>query len=165
MTIKRKHTKLVWLSILLCALSLAVMVYALADLAQPKNRFVPPKFDKTAVQGVPPLTNEDGYSELNATVYSFGLCGFLQLDGDHTDVWLYNDAENENVWLKVVLKDLQDNKLGESGLIRPGEYVQSVRLANPPAKTTDVKMVVMGYEPETYYSVGNVTLITALETP
>lgn len=160
---KRKRTTLTLLAILFCMVCLAVMLFALYQSSQPQVRFIPPQFDPDAVQGVPDLTPEEGYSGLDAGTYSFSLSGMLVLENDQTDVWLTNDNTNENVWLKVVMKDLQDNKIGETGLIRPGEYVQSMTLTAPPAETCDIKLVVMGYEPETYYSLGNVTLLTTLE--
>ena len=159
----RKRTTLTLLAALLCAVCIAAMTFALYQSAQPLIRFTPPPFDDAAVQGIPSLTSEQGYGELDTGTYSFGLSGYLTLEDGKTDVWLCNHAENENVWLKVVMKDMQDGKLGETGLIRPGEYVQSMKLTAPPTKTGDVKLVVMGYEPETYYSLGNVTLLTALE--
>ena len=162
---KRKHTKLIWLSAALCILCVAAMACALYYTSQPQIRFIPPDFDPTAVAGVPDLTPEDGYSALDTGVYSFSISGILDLKDGKTDLWLTNHAENENVWIKVVVKDKNDNELGETGLVRPGEYVQSVQFKNPPTKNTDVKLVVMGYEPETYYSVGNVTLYTSLYVP
>jgi len=65
----------------------------------------------------------------------------------------------------VRLSDTEGNVLGETGLIRPGEYVQRVRLVSPPQMTTDVVLTVMSYEPETYYSMGSVTLYTSLLVP
>lgn len=159
----RKRTTITLLASLLCAACLAAMAFALYQSSQPTIRFTPPEFDAAAVQGVPDLTPEDGYSGLDTGTYSFALSGFLTLDDDRTGVWLTNDSSNENVWLKVVMKDMQDNKIGETGLIRPGEYVQYLTLTAPPAETCDVKLIVMGYEPETYYSLGNVTLLTTLE--
>lgn len=162
---KRKHTKLVWLSAALCVMCIAAMAFALYYSAQTQVRFVPPDFDPAAVTGMPNLTSEDGYSALNTGVYIFSISGVLDLVDGKTDLWLTNHADNEKAWLKVVMKDMKNQKLGETGLLRPGEYVQSMQITNPPAETCDVKLVVMGYEADTYYSIGNVTLLTTLEIP
>ena len=51
----------------------------------------------------------------------------------------------------------------ETGLIRPGEYVQSVTFDTAPAPGTAISMKVMAYEPETYHSGGAVTLNTVVQ--
>lgn len=149
---------------IICFICVAVMIFVLIQGPRQEIRFTPPPFEETAVAGVPPLTDADGYKPVDAQVYKFALCGELMLENGKTDIWLTNDAENE-VWLKAVLKDAEGAELGETGLIRPGEYVQSIRLATELEQTTDVMIVVMGYEPETYYSMGNVTLYTMLTKP
>ena len=58
--------------------------------------------------------------------------------------------------------DEQDAVLGESGLIRPGEYVQAVKLDTVPRSTANVSLKIMAYEPETYYSAGSARLKTVL---
>ena len=52
--------------------------------------------------------------------------------------------------------------LGETGLIRPGEYVKSVSLTSEVEDGTAIKLKIMAYEPDTYYSAGSVTLNTIL---
>ena len=79
-----------------------------------------------------------------------------------TDVWLTNPEEN-TVWLKVRILDEKGNILGESGLVRPGEYVRSVKLDSLPKETVDVSLKIMAYEPETYYSAGSAVLNTTLK--
>ena len=54
--------------------------------------------------------------------------------------------------------------LGETGLIRPGEYVQSVTFDTVPASGATISMKVMAYEPETYHSAGAVTLNTTIQS-
>ena len=57
------------------------------------------------------------------------------------------------------------NGLVETGLIRPGEYAQILKLTTLPEATADVVMIVMSYEPDTYYSMGSVSLYTTLVVP
>ena len=54
--------------------------------------------------------------------------------------------------------------LGETGLIRPGEYVQAVTFDAIPVSGTAISMKVMAYEPETYHSAGAVTLNTTIQS-
>ena len=148
----------------ICAVCVAILVAVLAQGPRQIVRFTPPPFDETAAEGVPALTEADGYRPVDAQVFRFSICGELTLEEGNADVWLTNHAEN-TVWLKVRLSDTAGNVLGETGLIRPGEYVQSLKLTPLPEATADVAMVVMSYEPETYYSMGSVTLYTTLMVP
>ena len=50
--------------------------------------------------------------------------------------------------------------MGETGLIKPGEYVRSVVFSKVPLAGVEISLRVMSYEPETYYSKGEVTLQT-----
>lgn len=157
----RKTYKMLMASVVICIVCVGIMIFALLQGPRQIVNFTPPPFDGAAVAGVPALTDEDGYKPIDAKVYKFNICGDLSLSGTKTDIWLTNLEENDT-WLKAVLKDEADNLLGESGLIRPGEYLQSIELTTVPTETQDVKLVIMGYEPYSYYSVGNVSLYTVL---
>lgn len=66
------------------------------------------------------------------------------------------------MWLKVRLLTEDGAVLGESGLLRPGQYVRSVTLTTVPEQTVPVLLKIMAYEPDTYYSAGSVVLQTQL---
>ena len=121
--------------------------------------FVAPTFEQTAVVGTPIEVD----SSLNYQTFSvedkmvIGMCGNLTLEEDNTvDIYFTSDATNP-FWAKVRLLDEDGNILGESGLIRAGEYVPSVTLTNPPRKSAMVIAKILTYEEETYYSKGSVT--------
>ena len=155
---KQKNMPLI-LAALLCAVSLAVMAFALSRPQEPvKGEFTPPPFDSGAVAGVPAVPDGLGYSELDCKVYKVSLCGNLTADGT---VYLTN-PESNTVWLKVRVLDEKGSVLGETGLIRPGEYVQTVALTAVPGSGTPVILKIMAYEPDTYYSAGSVALNTTL---
>ena len=139
-----------------------VLCVAFAGCAEEKPQFVPPAFDPAAVagdHGVAEGTN--GYSVLDARgVYKVGVCGVVKIVENKADVWFTSPAEN-TVWLKLRVQDKQTGKiLGETGLIKPGEYVQSITFFEAPAAGTSIVLRVMSYEPDTYYSKGEVTLNT-----
>ena len=159
----RRKVKLLATGII-CAVCVAVMIAVVAQGRRQVVRFTPPPFDDAAKEGVPALTEAEGYRTIDAQVYKFSICGELVLEEGKTDIWLTNGAEN-SVWLKVKLKDAEGRELGETGLIRPGEYVRSLRLAVQPEATTEVTVAVMGYEPDSYYSMGSVSLYTTLFVP
>lgn len=125
-------------------------------------QFVPPPFDASAVVGTPAIAEgEKGYGVLDARgVYSVGVCGEIVVQEGKADIWFTSPAEN-TVWLKLRVLNKQTGEiLGETGLIKPGEYVQSISFIKSPAKGSEISLRVMSYEPETYYSRGEVTLNT-----
>lgn len=129
-----------------------------------KGEFVPPPFDAGAVVGVPDLENPEaiGYTELDAKAYKFAVCGLVKLSGDSADIYFTN-VETNDVWLKLRVLDEKGNILGETGLIKPGEYVKSVTFSEKVPKVgTSIVMKIMGYQPETYYSAGAANLATVI---
>ena len=125
-------------------------------------QFIPPAFDSAAVAGVPDIAvGEHGYDMKDAYgVYKVGVCGEVRVDGGKADVYLTNDAQN-NVWLKLRVQDKKTGAiLGETGLIKPGEYVRSISFTKAPLVGVEITLRVMSYEPDTYYSKGEVLIHT-----
>ena len=146
---------------------LAVLVTAtILALCLPSRKtaeFTPPPFEQNAVSGTPEVSQELGYSSpyREGMTYRFSVCGNVMTAGSEAVVYLTNPAENE-VWIKLRVLDENRNVLGETGLIKPGEYVKSVALNTLPDAGTKISLKIMGYEPETYRSAGSVTLNTAI---
>ena len=130
-----------------------------------KAEFTPPPFEENAVVGVPEVDEALGWSELAVRDgYVVHVCGMLNsYDGETVAVWFTSDANND-VWLKLRMRDTEGTILGQTGILRPGEYVEYMTL-NESAHTGDVILEIMGYEPETYYSAGTVGLSTTLTLP
>ena len=148
--------------ILVLALSLLTVLTSLASCNEQQAEFVPPPFDPGAVVGVPEIEdpNSIGYTELDATGYKVAVCGKVTLNGNSADIYLTNPEANE-VWFKLRVLDEKGNILGETGLIRPGEYVKTIVFDKKVPKVGDkITMKVMGYKPDTYYSAGAVNLNT-----
>lgn len=146
------------------ALCLATVIAMIAVLCTPKvqrGTFTPPPFEQSAVVGSPSVPEGLGWQELDAQAFHVGVCGKCIVTDYSADVWLTN-PETNTVWLKVRVLDEKGNTLGETGLIKPGEYVQSVTLETVPTDGTPIILKIMAYEPETYYSEGAVTLNTTI---
>ena len=160
---KQKKNYILPLAAVLCILSLAVMVFALTrqEIQTEMGEFTPPPFDSSAVVGTPTVPDNLGWQELDAQVYKVGICGKFISKGNTADVWLTN-PESNTVWLKVRVLNEKGNNLGETGLIKPGEYVQSVELDRVPKVGTPIVLKIMAYQPDTYYSEGAVTLNTTI---
>ena len=147
-----------------CLLCLAMMAAALVYTQSPaQGEFIPPPFEESAVSGIPDVPEELDWQELDAQVFRVSVCGAVVLEGNRADVWLTN-PESNTVWLKLRIMDENGTVLGETGLIRPGEYVQSVTFDTVPASGATISMKVMAYEPETYHSAGAVTLNTTIQS-
>ena len=161
---KQKKNYILPLAAVLCVLSLAVMVFALTrqEVQTEMGEFTPPPFDAAAVIGSPSVPDGLGWQELDAKVYKVGICGKFIPDGNTADVWLTNPVSN-TVWLKVRVLDENGNILGETGIIKPGEYVQSVTLNTVPKVGTPIVLKIMAYQPDTYYSEGTVSLNTTVQ--
>ncbi len=147
------------LCLALAALSVLCLCFAACS---DEPQFVPPAFESTAVVGVPDIAvGEKGYDVKDAYgVYKVGVCGEVKVEDGKADVYLTNDAQN-NVWLKLRVQDKNTGEiLGETGLIKPGEYVRSVVFSKVPLAGVEISLRVMSYEPETYYSKGEITIYT-----
>ena len=95
-------------------------------------------------------------------MYKVGICGKFISKGNTADVWLTN-PESNTVWLKVRVLGEKGNTLGETGIIKPGEYVQSVTLDTVPKTGKPIVLKIMAYQPDTYYSEGAVSLNTTVQ--
>ena len=160
---KQKKNYILPLAAVLCVLSLAVMVFTLTrqEVQTEMGEFTPPPFDSSAVVGTPAVPDGLGWQELDAQAYIVGICGKFIPNGNTADVWLTNPVSN-TVWLKVRVLDENGNILGETGIIKPGEYVQSVELDTIPKTGTSIVLKIMAYQPDTYYSEGAVSLNTTI---
>lgn len=103
----------------------------------------------------------EGYGALDTTAYTVALCGAPAVREGAAQLWFTNPDQN-TVWLKVRIYTPDGILLGESGLLKPGQYVQAVALSPVPDAGTSIVLKVMAYEPDTYHSAGAVTLNTAL---
>ena len=152
------------------ALSLALLLLALPlftacdndDETPPAATFTPPPFDEGAQTGTPEVDSALGWSEVDANgVYKVSVCGVVKVENKKADVYLTN-PEGNNVWLKLRILDAEGNILGQTGLIKPGEYVRTITFDTVPDAGSKIVMKVMGYVPDTYQSAGAVSLNTVI---
>lgn len=150
-----------------CVVSVGVMIFALIHFAPKQEPFVPPAFEAAAVTGV--LEETDELKALGWTVadakdlpYAVRICGRVLVKEQTADLWFYNEPKSES-WLKLRITDEEGIILAETGLLKPGEYLQSVEFNRALADGETISMKIMGYEPETYHSVGAITLKTTVK--
>ena len=142
---------------------LATLVLGVVGCKEKQPEFVPPPFDESAQTGTPTVPDGLGWEEIDANgLYRVSVCGAVTLNENKADIYFTN-PEGNNVWLKLRIMDESGKILGQTGLIKPGEYLQSVTFDNVPASGSKIVMKVMAYEPETYYSAGAISLNTVIE--
>ena len=156
-----KGNKLLISLSLACVVAIIIMIVALCVPSNKANEkpFTPPSFDNDAIEGTPSVPENSGYKVLYQDGMSFkvGVCGKVNVHGKTADIYLTNLEENE-VWLKARFYDSNKNVVGESGLIKPGEYLKSVELKKELKASEQYTIKIMSYEPNTYNSLGAVTL-------
>lgn len=156
----KKENRLLFTLSLVCIIAIIIMVVSLCipkEAEQPP--FVPPPFDVNAIVGEPTVPDNLGYSVLYREGMSFkvGICGKINITANSADVYLTNLSEN-HAWLKVRFYDQAGRMIGESGLVRPGEYLKGITLDIVPHTTEGIILKIMSYEPDTYNSLGSITL-------
>ena len=160
--------------ILAFALAIITMLFCIVSCAEnPDNEetqapqvgeFVPPPFDTSAVRGTPNILNPEaiGYTELDVpNAYKVSVCGMVRVNGNKADIYFTN-PESNNAWLKLRVFNAKGEIIAETGLVRPGEYIQSVTFTKIPNIDDPITLRVMGYEPVTYYSVGEASFNTVV---
>ena len=157
-----KANKLTLLAGVLCVLALAAMILVLTlGRKQIQEDFTPPPFDPNACVGVPEVSADASWNDFDAEVFRVSVCGEIRWEGNTADVWLTNPASN-TVWMKLRVMDMDGNILGETGLIKPGEYLEEICLSKVPVAGTPIVLKIMTYEPETYHSAGSISINTAI---
>lgn len=150
-----------------CIVSLCFMVFVLCRTAPPNTsaEFVPPEFDVNTARGIPEVPEEYGWSEIYQDGMNFrvGINKKIINTNNQADVYLYNN-EGNNVWLKLRILDEDGKILGETGLIKPGEYIRTITFTTSVYDGQKVKLKILSYQPETYYSEGSIILNTNIQS-
>lgn len=150
--------------IILALIAIVSLIAMIIALCVPTNNteplpFVPPEFEKNAILGTPEVPDNYGYDVLYQEGMSFkvGLCGIVKIQSSLADIYLTNISDN-SLWLKVRIYDEMGDIIGETGIIKPGEYVKSVQLSTVMSENSKIQIKIMSYEPETYHSGGAIVM-------
>lgn len=123
-----------------------------------KQEFVKPPFDKNVIKGVPEVDNFSTQVLEVKEGYKIYINPKPVLDNNSLIV-NFTSLENNNILLKVRI--LSDEKIiGESGVIKPGEYVKKVKISKRLNKEDEISYVIMGYDKDSYMSEGTIKLST-----
>ena len=145
--------KIIILSIVLVILIVSII------LVSKSNKFIPPSFDDNA-RDFKKIPNEQGTIKVNED-YVFYIEGSPKIKDDKIYVNFYSLA-SKNIYLKVrVLQN--DTIIAESGLLKSNEWIETIRLKETLFTSKRITYLIMAYEKDTYYSLGEVRLNFTLE--
>ena len=72
-------------------------------------------------------------------------------------VYFTNPSVNA-AWLRLRVLDEHGDVIAQSGILKPGQYITDLPLERLPSVGEKIQLKVMGYEAETYQSIGSVVL-------
>lgn len=155
-----KKTKLViTILVLITIFSFIAMLVALnRPYKKEINTFKKPVFDETAEAGKPIVNEELKYSLLKiSNSIKLYICANLKYENNMVYVYATN-VDTNTIWIKVRILDSKRNILGETGIIKPNEYVKSIKLNREIKSKEKVLLKIMEYEIDTYMSLGSIEL-------
>jgi len=121
---------------------------------KPIQKFSVPEFEKNIEFGVPKVSSNYEWKIIETPNFLVGICGNIYLDKEKVTIYFSNPKEN-NVWLKLRMLDENGEIYGETGILKPDEYVESIYIKKA---IDNLSFKVMAYEPETYYSQGSIII-------
>lgn len=128
-----------------------------------KVTFSVPSFDKNATS-IPETIDNEYYTKLNvAEGYSMGVSGIILVNSENEGYVNLTSDDDNIVYIKLRLVDKNDNVIGESGLIKPGEYLEKIKLRKKVNEKDKFTLKIMSYEPDTYYSMSTAKLSVSLK--
>ena len=136
---------------LLLAFTLIILIHG------PFTYFEPPLADENAQTGIPQLTEGTLGSITGGPGFRFLLAKEPMYENGKVALY-FTSPETNTVWMVAELCDANGNTIGKSGLLRPGEYVESITVYEDATVGEAITVRILSYEPDTYYSMGSVNV-------
>lgn len=128
-----------------------------------KVTFKVPKFDNN-VSAIPEKIEDEYYSTLDVNEgFSIGINAILKVDSKQNAIVNLTSNKNNKVYIKLRLLDSHGMIIGQTGLIKPGEYLEKIELKKKVNEKDKFTIKVMSYDPKTYYSMSAVKLSVSLK--
>jgi len=156
-----KIAAIIGITLLLAAAVVFIYLYEFPDSNDP---YAPPPFEKNAALGVPEPDEHMQYNPIDADgKFVLGAVGTLFFQKDFSLELYFTNYEENDVYLLAEVYDYENERLlYRSGIIRPGEYVQTLEPLHPIEQIgnveTKVQVLVYAFSTEDYVSMGQVTL-------
>jgi hypothetical protein len=142
---------------LLTALALCLVIYG--------PPYSPPPFEESAKIGKPKPPDNLNYGEIRAEGgFAFSMAGTMFQQEDGSLLLYLTNHEDSGINLMCSVTGKSGEVLYKSGLLRPGEYAERLFPQKKiGSEAMDIEINVYGFEPETYFSKGTVTLSNRLQ--
>ena len=141
-------------------LFISSLVFLYVAWQRPGETLVLPEFE-SSVEKLDDMGDVEGYSLFDDPNIPFkcGLVAKPETSDEGINLYFANDTAND-VWLLVKVSNSKGWVAGETGLIKPGEYVKEIK--GDFEKGENIKIQVFSYKPELYYSSGTFVLNTVV---
>lgn len=141
-------------------LILIIVICLLIVSIKNKSTFRQPEFDKNVSENIPPYIEYQN-KIINVTDnYSLYIEPEPIIQNNNLILNLIS-LEKNNILIKVRILN-NDKIVAETGLIKPGQYLEKVKLRKRLNKNDEIIYVVMGYETGSYLSAGSIKLNTRI---
>ena len=153
------------LLMILSAVITLLMVTALVYAVRYEAPYTPPPFESNARLGIPTPAENMRYGNLETPAFTFGIAAtaYQQKDGS-LKIYLTNHENNHAYLMCEVINVETEKVLYRSGLLRPGEYVESLEpLRKIENVATPIEIFVYALELDGYLSVGQVSIDNILQ--
>lgn len=151
--------KIIILSLVLLFLILIIILLSIN--IKNKETFVKPEFDSNVLTEIPENINYQDSTIKIKENYDIYINGLPKLENDDL-VIDFISIDTNNIWIKIRVLNENEEVIAESGLVKPGEYLKSVKLNKQINKTDQVIYMIIGYEIDTYLSAGTIKLNTRI---
>lgn len=155
---KKNKITIVLSTILIILIS--IIIFLLININS-KKQFKKPEFANAATS----IPEKLEYKEKAIKVsegYSLYIDPIPKLDqNDNLSINLVSLEENK-IWIKVRILNAKEEIIGETGLIKPGEYLEKVQINQQLSENDQITYKIMGYEKDTYRSAGTISLNTRI---
>lgn len=155
----KKNKITIILSIILIIL-VSIIIFLLININS-KKQFKKPEFDKNATTIPEKLEYKEKAIKISEG-YSLYIEPIPQLDQKNNLILNLVSLKENKIWIKVRILNAKEEIIGETGLIKPGEYVKKIQLNQSLQKDDKITYKIMGYEKEKYTSAGTISLNTRI---
>lgn len=152
-----KNNKLLIILSTILIVFICVIVFLLINIDR-KSTFKKPEFDKSAEEIPSNLNYEESVLKV-VDGYSIYISSSPKFEDNHLKIDFISLGTN-NIWIKVRILDENNKIIGETGLVKPGEYLEKVKLNKSLKSKDQIKYKIMGYEIDSYLSAGVIKLNT-----
>lgn len=148
--------------VIVCLMAIA-WVWWKSYLSEPA--FVPPEWEPDAQTGIPEPDKKMNYGSITAPAgFSVGLCGTMYQQEDGSLLLYLTNPESNDVNIQCQIQNEAGTILYKSGVLKPGEYLERMNLlAEIPNEAMPVKIDLYGFERDTWYSKGTISLDNVLQ--